>query len=327
MKSMLTQLLSDPQTAAQYQGMTAIDVTEVTKWFGEMNKGKEFEYSKDFPSLVAPHRVCWLEAHITQQPLVVGAFKSLAVRLHSWRVSEARRVEVLKTNLAARQAMEISGWNWTPGIVPQETQEMLDHAVDRGAECHWISYFEHYQELHQIGIMRTSCMALYLDQYGTPLADVQPMHVISDEAWQMLNQSMRIEAIMEDWRAQLLPFQFAVSLMHCKNVTLESQAAPPPAVLKKRKEKGVADVRFKTLVIEPMRKQVRREAAEGGDTSDMQRALHICRGHFKDFREGAGLFGKLHDMYWWDLQARGNARAGTIQKDYRVRAPKSEKQG
>jgi hypothetical protein len=51
------------------------------------------------------------------------------------------------------------------------------------------------------------------------------------------------------------------------------------------------------------------------------KALHICRGHFKDYRNSAGLFGKYKGLYWWDMHTRGTEKAGVVIKDYRVKAP------
>jgi hypothetical protein len=62
-----------------------------------------------------------------------------------------------------------------------------------------------------------------------------------------------------------------------------------------------------------------REAA-GADGS-LKHALHICRGHFKDYREGSGLFDKFRGMYWWDMHTRGSSKLGEIRKDYDVKPP------
>ena len=59
---------------------------------------------------------------------------------------------------------------------------------------------------------------------------------------------------------------------------------------------------------------------EGGiDEVGLQRALHICRGHFKDYRDGKGLFGKHKGLYWWDSTVKGNANNGEIKKDYALK--------
>ena len=42
--------------------------------------------------------------------------------------------------------------------------------------------------------------------------------------------------------------------------------------------------------------------ARAKDPAGLKRALHICRGHFKDYREGRGLFAKTHGIWWWDFR-------------------------
>jgi hypothetical protein len=49
----------------------------------------------------------------------------------------------------------------------------------------------------------------------------------------------------------------------------------------------------------------------------MKQALHICRGHFKDYRQ-SGLFGRHKGVFWWDMAARGSAEQGIVDKDYRI---------
>ena len=37
----------------------------------------------------------------------------------------------------------------------------------------------------------------------------------------------------------------------------------------------------------------------------MTRAMHICREHFKDYRQGKGLFGRYHQLVWQPAIVRG----------------------
>ncbi len=46
--------------------------------------------------------------------------------------------------------------------------------------------------------------------------------------------------------------------------------------------------------------------------------MHIVRGHFKDYRNGGGLFGKLKGLYWWDMHVAGDISNGQIVKDYSI---------
>jgi hypothetical protein len=106
----------------------------------------------------------------------------------------------------------------------------------------------------------------------------------------------------------------AISFMHCKNVTLEEHR---PGVPGKRNRHG-PHITFKTLNIKPMKKILSEEG--NSESTGLKRALHICRGHFKNFG-GKGLFGKYTGTYWWDSQVRGKAENGLVIKDYKVTPP------
>jgi hypothetical protein len=91
---------------------------------------------------------------------------------------------------------------------------------------------------------------------------------------------------------------YTLSLLHCKNVvTVDAPPTPAKVAQKRLKERGVPDLRFKTLTVWDMRR-VRKEQAEGTGVGG-QRSLHLVRGHFKTFGgENGLLFGKWGGTYW-----------------------------
>lgn len=112
-----------------------------------------------------------------------------------------------------------------------------------------------------------------------------------------------------------IPFM-ALSFMHCKNVRIEKGPPHPSKLQQARMDRGKAPlVRWHTLVIDPAKAIL--AAANNGQSEPTPRALHICRGHFKDFRNH-GLFGRYRDIYWWPMHSRGSGERGVILKDYRV---------
>lgn len=118
---------------------------------------------------------------------------------------------------------------------------------------------------------------------------------------------------------QLVSF-LGVCLLNCQNVQSVNHVPDERTERRftQRYEKPM--VRWHTLVIEPMKRLL---AESGSGSVGIQKALHICRGHFKDYR-AAGLFGKLKGMYWWDAHVRGTVAAGVAPKDYAVKAPSRE---
>lgn len=106
-----------------------------------------------------------------------------------------------------------------------------------------------------------------------------------------------------------------LSFCHCKNVTMKSQHVPE-ALRRKRQKHGKLPMEgFRVIEIAPMRRVLQESAPEG---ESLQRRLHICRGHFKEFKEHK-LFGKHEGIYWWGQQSRGQAELGKIKQVYRVK--------
>jgi hypothetical protein len=124
------------------------------------------------------------------------------------------------------------------------------------------------------------------------------------------------DAVTANWYF-IYPGLLALSFLHCKNVTLATNT--PPAKLSRAHEKrrGHSLMTFKTLEIEPMKKVLRHEGRS--ETTGLKKALHICRGHFKDYSKH-GLFGKYKGLYWWESHVRGSVDEGVVVKDYNVKA-------
>lgn len=114
-----------------------------------------------------------------------------------------------------------------------------------------------------------------------------------------------------------------ISFMHCKKQTKLIEHTPPEKVQRKRARRNKPPLtKYYTLDIEPLKEILRTEGRvhEVG----LPKALHICRGHFKDYSQGKGLFGKYKGLYWWDSHIRGSEDAGAVVKDYAVKLPEVE---
>ena len=114
----------------------------------------------------------------------------------------------------------------------------------------------------------------------------------------------------------LMPMWLALSFLHCKNVTLMKE---DPCHSRKPAKAGDTCQRlhYHILNIKPMQEVLRREGQS--QTSGLKHALHICRGHFKDYQQ-KGLFGKYQGMFWWESHIRGSSKEGVVVKDYAVHA-------
>lgn len=107
---------------------------------------------------------------------------------------------------------------------------------------------------------------------------------------------------------------FTLSLMHVKNIELIDQ---PLTRQQRRRKERKNEPFYKVLAIEPFKTQVRNEARRTGQT-DLQVALHICRGNFATYTEDKPLFGKFVGTYFRPAHMRGNAKHGEVIKDYKI---------
>lgn len=121
-------------------------------------------------------------------------------------------------------------------------------------------------------------------------------------------------SLSSDFINRVSPALMAISFMHCKNVEIVKSPSLPLT----RKRRDNPRIRYYTLKIEPMRKVLRSDGES--DSKGIKHALHICRGHFKDYRD-TGLFGKNKGLYWWESHVRGSASQGVVVKDYKVNTP------
>jgi hypothetical protein len=115
----------------------------------------------------------------------------------------------------------------------------------------------------------------------------------------------------------LMPMWLALSFLHCKNVSTtkedpcHSRKPPKPGERCRR-------LHYHVLNIKPMQEVLRREGQS--QTTGLKKALHICRGHFKDYQQ-KGLFGKYPGLFWWDSHIRGRSEQGITVKDYAISTP------
>jgi hypothetical protein len=108
----------------------------------------------------------------------------------------------------------------------------------------------------------------------------------------------------------------ALSFLHCKNVS-DEVVDQNEAINSSRIKRGKHPLcKYHILNIGFPKNKLNEAGAENHE--GLGKALHICRGHFKDFSKGGGLFGKYQGLYWWEAQVRGKMSDGVVLKDYKV---------
>lgn len=118
------------------------------------------------------------------------------------------------------------------------------------------------------------------------------------------------------------PAFLAVSMLHCRNVSLAEVEPPPKLSRAHRRRHGLPLLRYHVLDIQPMRAVLRSEGRV--ERVGLRRALHLCRAHFAAYGPEYGrgrLFGRNSGRYFVPAHVRGAIDEGAIAKQYVVRAP------
>jgi hypothetical protein len=127
----------------------------------------------------------------------------------------------------------------------------------------------------------------------------------------------RHEEMLQSYLTWLHPALLAVSFLHCKNVKVIDQETPAPLAKKYHARTGIWPTRFHTLEIEPLKQILKTQG--NVQANGLAKAIHICRGHFKDYREGRGLFGKYKQIVWQPSVIRGTKGKEAALREVRIK--------
>lgn len=306
--------------------LQAVNITNAAAWFFKDTKNVieenlstgtklvAWKWDGDFPAVIPPFPVTWMECKIPKWIVdMVNSENTYALTVTN--------VDTIGYLIRADPLLDEDGW-----MITWESWRMLNDRMEKirrrvTGEYGVKSSFDDWEgALKPWWKMTAKC-----NQQGELIKD-SIMYEIDQGDYCTLTESTIEQSLSDDffetywWEGCTIwstfhPVLFATSLMHAKNVHLVDNPLPP-AVAKRRRREGKPAITFKTLAIESMRKQTE-NTTEGGDTS-AKRAMHIVRGHFKDYRNSGGLFGKHKGLYWWDMHVAGDEQAGKVIKDYRI---------
>jgi hypothetical protein len=238
------------------------------------------------------------------------------------RLGISREARLLRAQISQYDSLprdvEHAVMSWY-GKIKKPAQELIEKEKIR-----WVSVAYPFLETYDAGIAfpKLSLSWLAKDD-GKPalLDDKLEVAVMDEKLGEDLSADDTLKAqVLGNISALLNVPLLTLSFMHCKNVVLKT-IAPSPKLNRARVKRGNPPLAvYKILEIHPVKRILERE----GDIqhTGLKRALHICRGHFKDYTVGKGLFGKVHGVFWWDMALRGSREAGIILKDYDVHTRK-----
>lgn len=260
-------------------------IGNVSRYFFEGNDQEEWEVARDFPNIAPPFPIFWMEY---PSPKTVVS----AIGVTRWE-------------------HPATGFGFLFVAAPADADP--PHPLRK-------KFFSHVDD--PAWFMDVVCFA----EIDRRIVQITMWTFAIDQAGRRLDHVQGVIGQMNDYRRQhvhtadllLYPALLALSFLHCKNVSLDAIDPPAKVARNFQRKHGIAPVRYHILNIEPMKQVLKHEGQS--EKTGLKRALHICRGHFKDYTE-RGLFGKYKGVYWWESRVRGSADEGVVKKDYNIKTP------
>lgn len=294
-----------------------IDANNVCEYYFSGTEQEEWDMLKDFPNLAPPFKNFFIEM---KSPKFI---KSEKYGIINTTQNETRRwgIHFLIRDMNDKFPM----WEREAYFIWSAIKQKL-FPMNQEEDIRWIIFSYLYTELRNKETHGPlACFLYFINKSGGVISLKNEGGYICvlfgryrEKNLKAIN--MGFDKLIERGLAtNFFPAYLAVSFMHCKNVTTE-EIIPPEKLSKKfRKKHGRELIRYHILKIEPMRKILK--TAGKSDKLGIPKALHICRGHFKDYRQ-SGLFGKIPGIFWWESHIRGQKEEGIILKDYEIGKPK-----
>jgi hypothetical protein len=164
--------------------------------------------------------------------------------------------------------------------VDLKTFEILDAAVNAEADSEHIHYTSEGKGYVQF-------IFAFSTENGTVSEDLR------QAAWSMGRES----------HSTTMPCQLALSFLNCRNTEVRVVKTPGRLAHSHKKKGKTAPTDYHVIEIQPIKTKLE---VETGKLGYSKQAAAIIRGHFKNYQEGHGLFGKIHGLYWWDQRVTGN---------------------
>lgn len=266
---------------AEIQNCTIVEVSNVARYFAEQMERGERKAHSTIPSIRLPFRYVWLDC--------LGSYF-----IHA---SQKWPAQITKAFL---------------GKIGSEGVEILADLVKRYdpnlfilsmSGCFWQG------RAYPIGYHITATKD---DRFADSLVAANPA------IEKLLPKGMFPFGVMDSLASDQGFMLLCISLMNCRNVELIQHEHPEKLQRARTRSGKLPFVEYKQIVINPINPTNRHIYDQRGPKTDIKQRLHICRGHFKDYTQGKGLFGRINGVFWWDSEVRGNRDIGKIDHTYKI---------
>lgn len=330
---LLVSIQETQRPAPMLDNLIVVDGTPVSDYFYTGTPQEHWNLLSDFPNIALPWDACFVEFRAPRyiQSEEHGEVQWPATAAQSWgfQCFAISKSDPDYSTVINEFASTLSPTEQFAGSVPSPTPESWRTALQKAA---WFVQVLTYHEHHKGAVLGpTWSLTFPVTDNGrllpNPLDPSTPLIYQQVLEFHPLWQAMKEDAELFSLEQSRITTLFDTLLLvfcfcHCKNVG-QDLVNPPPKLSKRHSERhGVPLHQYYTLKIEPMTRILQTEGR--AETQGLRRALHICRGHFKDYTQH-GLFGRSKGLYWWPMHVRGTSAQGKVMKDYRVYPPSSPK--
>ena len=244
-------------------------IDNVAEYFYSGTDQEYWDVGKDFPNIAPPFPAFWVEWRMVPKIRSTDG----DVDLSGWLPQGGRVGQYFR----AVDPKDVSGQN-----IPENTRWI-----------YWCDMWVDYRRSAVTADGPHGAMWICVDAEGRAIGN----------PWLQSYAEKSGEDLLKSLMSWYNPALLAISFLHCQNVALVDNPVPAKLAKRYRERHGITPTAYKTLTIEPLKAILRKEGRS--DQVGMQKALHICRGHFRDYREGRGLFGKYHKLVWTPSVVRG----------------------
>lgn len=161
-----------------------------------------------------------------------------------------------------------------------------------------------------------------IDENGERIRDAKNIYLVPDKLRKIFNsfENTNGEDINTVVNSVSAPAAYVIAVMNTSNVVLNDK----PFTRQQRRSHGF-NMTIKRLTVMGSKKSRRQTSIVNEEITPNHPgvARHICRGHFRDYRQGAGLFGRFHGIYWTPPIWKGSFTRGFVTKSYKVAVPKN----
>ena len=193
---------------------------------------------------------------------------------------------------------------------PTQMQYFIDSWKDKIRWLLWINIFSVADgEIHSPNPVFNSYL-IGLDNYG----------IIASDGNQLCKKMIMKPIFDIPGDAPELTIVIALmtmSFMNCKNVVLD-EVNPIKKIPGKSSRRRYISKPYHVIRVHSLQHQKEKEETITCHDNSLPE-IHIRRGHFKDFTDGEGLFGRIHGLFWWEYVVVNKKREGKPKKnDYDV---------